>query len=134
MDDKSLVKKIRSLCGHWHNPQLLLWDESYLKLVRQFDKIRAKDDKGLVAVLYIAMSRMNGMDAAKGLRRIDADVLLIFITSLKSYALRGYEVAALDFLAKPINWLSFSTMINRVKKYLCPKHHEDIFITSAACQ
>lgn len=84
-----------------------------------------------VIFMDIDMPRMNGMEAARGLRRIDQNVPLVFITNLKQYALRGYEVEALDFLVKPIGYSAFSTMMARVKKRLPPKPYEDIYITNA---
>ena len=41
-----------------------LRDGFRLKPMRQFDKIPAKDDKLPIVMPHIAMSRMNGMDAA----------------------------------------------------------------------
>ena len=62
----------------------------------------------------IEMPLMNGMEAAGRLRKVDAYVPLVFITDLKQYALKGYEVEAMDFLVKPVSYASFSTMIERV--------------------
>ena len=61
-----------------------------------------------VLLLDIEMPKMNGMDAAREIRKRDQRVLIIFITNMAQYAINGYEVGALDFVLKPIKYFSFS--------------------------
>lgn len=42
------------------------------------------------------MPGMNGMEAAEKIRQADEDVVLMFITNMIQYAIRGYSVGALD--------------------------------------
>ncbi|MBQ9276433.1 MAG: response regulator transcription factor, partial [Clostridia bacterium] len=69
-----------------------------------------------VVFMDIDMPLMNGMEAAKKLRKVDGYVPLVFITDLKQYALKGYEVEAMDFLVKPVTYAAFSTMLDRVRR------------------
>jgi DNA-binding LytR/AlgR family response regulator len=71
----------------------------------------------------IQMPYLNGMDAAHRLRELDQKVLLLFITSLTQYAVSGYEVDALDYIVKPVNYYDFALKLNRAIKRL-PK--EDV--------
>ncbi len=66
-----------------------------------------------VIFLDIKMPMMNGMDAAKIIREKDKNVIIIFITSLAQYAVEGYQVDALDFIVKPIEYNEFSLKFNR---------------------
>jgi len=66
-----------------------------------------------IVFMDIEMPGMNGMDAARALRKIDSEVLLIFVTNLAQYAISGYEVDALDFILKPINKFSFAIKMKR---------------------
>ncbi len=59
------------------------------------------DSRFDIVLMDIAMPHLNGMDAAKLLRQKDKQVCLIFITTLSNYAIKGYEVDALDFVVKP---------------------------------
>lgn len=62
----------------------------------------------------IEMTQLNGMDAAKVIRERDADVVMVFITNMAQYAIEGYEVGALDFVLKPIDYYGFSFRLARV--------------------
>ena len=55
----------------------------------------------------IVLPKLNGMAAAKKLREIDKNVTLIFVTNMVNFAVRGYEVNALDFIVKPVAYDSF---------------------------
>lgn len=55
-----------------------------------------------VLLLDIEMPKMNGMDAAREIRKRDQRVLIIFITNMAQYAINGYEVGALDFVLKSV--------------------------------
>lgn len=68
--------------------------------------------------LDIELGGKSGIDTAKEIRKIDENVILIFITNMAQLAIRGYEVQALDFIVKPISYYPFSikmrSMINLV--------------------
>ncbi|MCD8307369.1 MAG: LytTR family DNA-binding domain-containing protein [Clostridia bacterium] len=83
-----------------------------------------------VIFMDIEMPYMNGMDAAKKLREFDSSVIIVFITNLKQFALKGYEVEALAFLVKPVEYSSFKTMLSRVAKRIDPGSAEYLSITN----
>ena len=61
----------------------------------------------------IQLPYLNGMDAARRLRSLDQSVLLVFVTNLTQYAIAGYEVAALDYILKPIHYQSLVLKLTR---------------------
>lgn len=61
-----------------------------------------------VIFLDIEMPNMDGMSAARRIREVDPDVILVFVTQMAQYALKGYEVRAMDFLVKPLEYESFT--------------------------
>ena len=66
-----------------------------------------------LVLVDINLPGMNGMDAIKEIRKFDSSVMVIFITSLAQYAVKGYEVSAFDFIVKPVNYYNFSLKLNR---------------------
>ena len=66
-----------------------------------------------IVLMDIDMPGMDGLETARGLRRMDSVVVLIFVTNMAQFAISGYEVDALDFILKPINKYSFAMKIKR---------------------
>ena len=62
------------------------------------------------------MKGINGLDGAKKLRELGDDTSLIFVTTMARMASMGYEVDALDFMIKPIEYPSFALKMNRIMK------------------
>lgn len=64
-------------------------------------------------LMDIEMRFMDGMAAAEQIRKQDSRVIIIFITNMAQYAIRGYAVDALDYVLKPISYFAFSQRIRR---------------------
>lgn len=75
-----------------------------------------------VILMDIEMASMDGMTAAHKIRQTDAKVVIIFITNMAQYAIQGYEVDALDFILKPIEYFPFSQRLGRAFERI---PHED---------
>ena len=61
-----------------------------------------------IILMDIQMKYMDGMTAAEQIRKLDSEVIIMFITNMTQYAIRGYEVDALDYVVKPVEYFSFS--------------------------
>ncbi len=80
-------------------------------------------------LLDIEMPKVNGMDAAEKIREMDENVVLMFITNLAQYAIKGYSVGALDFIMKPVTYYTFSMKMKRALKRVEKKTVPSIFLT-----
>lgn len=69
-----------------------------------------------VIFLDVEMPQMDGMKAAEKIRETDEEVILIFITNMAKYAIRGYEVQALDYVLKPVKYQAFSVKMDKVNR------------------
>ena len=66
-----------------------------------------------ILLMDIEMPHLNGMEAAQKIRELDKEVVIVFITNMAQYAIKGYEVDALDFILKPLNYYTFSMRFTR---------------------
>jgi DNA-binding LytR/AlgR family response regulator len=83
--------------------------------------------------LDIKMGRMTGMELAKIIRKTNNNVAIVFISNMKEYVIKGYSVAAMQFLLKPVKkedcfaCLSKVYKSSRVKKYYLLDDSEKTF-------
>lgn len=87
----------------------------------------AKRDVDLI-FMDIDMPGINGMEAAGLLRTYDEQTPLIFVTNLAQYAVRGYEVDALDFIVKPVSYYHFSMRMDKALRVMQRNVHSQIKI------
>lgn len=71
------------------------------------------DGKFQIVFMDIVMPHMDGLDVAQRLRGMDRNVCLIFLTSMSQYAIRGYEVEALDYVLKPLTYDLFKIKLEK---------------------
>ena len=81
-----------------------------------------------IVILDVKMPYLNGIDAARKLREMDEQVILFFLTTMEQYALRGYEVAAMDYLIKPINYFDFALRFSRAVKKLDKENDQSVIL------
>lgn len=77
--------------------------------------IRSREQFNIV-FLDIRLGEMDGMDVAHFLRVINKDAQLIFVTHMAQFAIRGYEVDAMDFIIKPIDQFSIDRVLDKAIK------------------
>ena len=70
--------------------------------------------------LDVEMGKENGMDAAKKIRTVNRDLLIVFATGYTDYVFDGYQVNALDFLVKPVSPEKLKEVLLRAKELLTP--------------
>lgn len=71
------------------------------------------ENKFDIMIFDIDMPGMNGMDAAREIRKRDNNVVIMFVTNVAQYAINGYEVNAVDYVLKPLSYYDFVMKINR---------------------
>lgn len=78
----------------------------------------------------IDMPHVNGLDASKELRTIDNDVVLIFVTNLAKFAIKGYEVDATSFLVKPVNYFMIENCFKKILRRISINNENAIWINA----
>ena len=66
-----------------------------------------------IIFMDVEMPGLDGFGAAEKIRAVDADAVLVFVTNMAQYAIKGYEVDALDYVLKPVNYYQFCTKLSR---------------------
>lgn len=109
---------VRFEITHYADP-----DQFFFAFQSQFDLI----------FMDIQMPNMDGMTAAGKLREIDQMAALVFVTNLSRYAVNGYEVGALDYILKPVEFDAFRMKMRKVLRYcqqLQREHRAQVIIST----
>lgn len=83
--------------------------ESALTLIAQ-----AKPD---LVLLDIAMPDMNGIDVARALARAGISPAIVFVTAFENFAVAAFDVAAVDYLMKPVDPARLALAIERARHH-----------------
>jgi len=81
-----------------------------------------------IIFLDIEMPGLDGMATAGRIREVDSEVVLVFITNMAQYAIRGYEYDALDYVLKPVNYRQFAVKLERAIRRIPQRQSEQIAV------
>ena len=88
-------------------PSISVYDNGY-------DLIEAYSMDADVLFMDIQLPDISGIDVARKIREKDKNVIIVFVTNLAQYAIKGYEVNAFDFILKPIDYQGFRMKLERI--------------------
>jgi two-component system LytT family response regulator len=102
--------------------QLLAWRTGYRVVAECADGDEAlaaiEREAPELAFLDISMPGRSGVDVAQALVEAGAPTAVVFVTAHEQFALRAFEVSALDYLVKPVDRERFDAMLARVERRL----------------
>lgn len=76
------------------------------------DFIRSTESYDIV-FMDIRMDKLDGLEVARIMRKINTNSVLIFVTHMAQLAIKGYEVDALDFIVKPADQFSINYVLDK---------------------
>lgn len=85
-------------------------------------------------LLDVDIPGMDGFSVARSIREVDPDVAIMFITNLAQYAIRGYEVHALDYVLKPVSYPAFKMKLTRELGNILNKTDQYLMISQGGSQ
>lgn len=110
-DEKMYAEQLAEYLHQYENDNGELFDITVYSDGDQIvNKYKSQFD---IILMDVEMKFMDGMSAAEEIRKIDTEVVIIFITNMAQYAIRGYAVDALDYVLKPVSYFAFSQRLNR---------------------
>lgn len=71
-----------------------------------------------VAFIDIEMPEMDGVTLAEKLLEKDPSIIIAFITSWNQYAVKAFELNALDYILKPIKIERFNQMVRKIQNQI----------------
>ena len=103
-------------CNFAYEVQIFLSAEELLQSYAQGERYD-------LLVLDIKMHEVNGMDAAREIRRIDSDVRIIFLTAYDQYMREAFDVSAMHYLDKPVDVNKLTMLFRQVIKTYQEAHY-----------
>lgn len=83
-----------------------------------------------IIFMDIEMPYLDGMSAAQRIRKFDPAVVLIFITNMARFAIKGYEVDAMDFVLKPVKYALLTLKLKKAVN-IVSQHKRHYLLVSA---
>lgn len=81
-----------------------------------------------VIFLDIMMPDMDGIRAAHKVRERDGEVPIIFVTNMRQFAIKGYEVGALDFIVKPVSYYGFEIAFRKALRAIAQRQEAQVTV------
>lgn len=83
-----------------------------------------------ILFLDVQMKHLDGFYTAGKIREKDDQAVIVFITTLAQYAVRGYEVDAMDYLIKPLSYERFCPRLEKALQRVSRFQDQYIFLPS----
>lgn len=106
---------VRCLIRYEEEEQLKIQVQIFSDGAKFMEAYEAGNQAWDIIFLDIKMKEKDGIQTAQEIREQDKDVVLIFITTMAQYAMKGYEVDALDFILKPVSYGQFALKMRKAR-------------------
>jgi two-component system LytT family response regulator len=116
VDDEPMARaRLRRLVGHEADLRLRA------ECARGEEAVEAiRSHRPHVVFLDVDMPGMSGFDVVEAIPAAERP-LVVFVTAYDEFAVRAFEVHALDYLLKPYDQERFATMLARVRERVAPR-------------
>ena len=106
-DDAEAVKKLCGYIDRYGGESGKIFDvKTFSNLSVLLSEYRNGYD---ILFMDVELPDGSGIDAAGEIRKRDEDVIIVFVTNMAQFAVRGYEVRAMDYVVKPISYYNFAS-------------------------
>jgi len=114
VDDEALARaRLRTLLAECREPPALVTGEAANAADAMSLLARQRFD---VALLDIHLPGADGMQLAAALRDVPAPPAVVFVTAYTDYAVQAFDIAAADYLTKPVRLERLQTALQKVQR------------------
>lgn len=113
VDDEPLaIERLQILAGQQEGVSLVGTASDGASALRMVDAL-APD----LLLCDIAMPDLNGLEVAAAIDRLDNPPAVVFVTAFDRYAVAAFDVAAVDYLLKPVSPERLARALTRVREW-----------------
>ncbi|MBL6010663.1 transcriptional regulator [Bacillus halotolerans] len=102
-----------------HFKNLLERTNAFQSIMAYQDPIEALESPEVAAVdavfLDIEMPGVNGIELAEAIQSLNENIQVVFITAYNEFAIKAFEINAIDYLLKPVIYKRLETTVERIK-------------------
>ncbi len=128
-DDLEEIEKMKELLGRYSKEYGRELDVSCFPDTVEF--LAGYSPKYDILLMDIDMPYVNGMEAAGRIRTLDKTVIIVFVTNMPQFAIKGYSVQALDYILKPVSFYSITTVMNKAVNLITRDEDSTIAVRNA---
>ena len=85
---------------------------------------RARELAPDLVLLDIAMPGLDGIEVARALSTLPRSPAVVFVTAFDQFAVAAFEVAAVDYLMKPVDLPRLERALSRARAYLVAREEQ----------
>jgi DNA-binding NarL/FixJ family response regulator len=108
-DEEISVKRLKRVLSESGEIEVC---QAFLNPLEAYEFVKANPIQ--VAFLDISMPEINGMRLSSLLRDLDTSIDLVFVTGYEHYAVRAFDMDALDYIMKPVTAHRVSKTLDKI--------------------
>jgi two-component system, LytTR family, response regulator AlgR len=108
-DEKPAIRRLERLLEGLEQCEVAGWTTQPSRVVDECRRLKPD-----VVLLDVEMPGTNGVSVARALARLDRPPSIIFVTAYEQYAVDAFDLAAVDYLVKPVRGQRLAQALGRV--------------------
>lgn len=129
-DEESLSLLLTDLKKYQEEHQVVFHVDHFKDGERFLEQYKKESYSLVFMDIELGERHLNGMEVARKLRKLDDQVILVFVTNMKQFVVEGYEVNAFNYILKPVKYYSLALSLDKIVNSLSYTLNSGIVIKS----